>query len=79
MITIQKACELAKKEMKEYDIIDCVDIGDEYVFSFSLDGEIVPATPMISIAKKNGKLSYFTIPPIENIDVLNNGTKIDIE
>ena len=78
MITIQKARELAKKEMKEYTIIGCVDIGDEYVFSFAFDGELVPGTPMISVAKKDGKTSYFTIPPVENIAILDNGKEIDI-
>lgn len=79
MITIREACELVKKEMKGLDIAECVDIGDKYIFSFVFDDEIPPGTPMIGVAKENGEISYFTIPPIQNIDILNNGKKINFE
>ena len=79
MITIEKACELAKKEIKNLNIIGCVDIGDKYAFSFGFDKDnIPPGTPMIGVAKENGKISHITIPPIENIDILNNGKEVII-
>ena len=79
MITIEKACELAKKEMKGLNIIGCVDIGDRYAFSFGVDKDnIPPGTPTVGVAKENGKISYITIPPIENIDILCKGKEVII-
>jgi hypothetical protein len=78
MITIQDACKLAQKEMKEFRINECIDIGDKYIFTFVFEDEMPPGTPMISVVKRNGKISYFTIPPIQNINILNAGKKIEL-
>ena len=79
MITVEDACELAKKEMKKLNIIGCVDIGDRYAFFFGLNkDDIPPGTPIICVSKENGKISYMTIPPIENIDILNGGKDVVI-
>ena len=53
MITIRKACELAKKKMKGYTIVDCIDIGDKYVFSFAYNGELIPGTGMIEVERRS--------------------------
>lgn len=77
MITFEKAYKKAEKEFEDLNIISCVDIGEKYVFSFGIDKDnIPPGIPMVSVEKENAKVEYFTIPPIENIELLDKGTEL---
>lgn len=80
MITVKKACELAKAEAEGLRVCSCVDIGDKYVFSFSAEnGDLIPGTPVISVSKENGSLGYINIPPLENLKLLQAGKEIEFE
>lgn len=77
MITYEEAYKKAKKENEDLKIISCVDIGEKYVFSFGIDKDnIPPGIPMVSVSKGNAKVEYFTIPPLENIDLLEKGKEL---
>ena len=79
MITVKDAKNIAKAEMPELEIIACVDIDNKYAFSFGVDKDnIPPGTPIICVDKTDGKVSHLTIPPIENIAVLENGKEIEL-
>lgn len=79
MITIKEAKTKAKAEMPELEVVSCVDIGNKYAFSFGIDKDnIPPGTPIVCVNKENGKITHLTIPPIENIAVLENAKEIDL-
>lgn len=79
MIELKKAATLANNTQKHLVVSGCVDIGDRYAFSFETkDGDILPGTPIVCVAKENGKVSYMSIPPMENLDILNNGITVAI-
>ena len=79
MITREKAYRIAKRKNKNFKIIGCIELVDKYVFSFGVDGDdIPPGVPMISVSKKNGKIDYIMIPPIENLDILEKGKEFDL-
>lgn len=72
MIPIEKAIEIAKKEISEYPVDTVVDLIEKWGVSF--DGGDVPAPdiPIVTVDKKSGKTGILTIPPIENLDVLES-------
>lgn len=79
MITLGKAVKIARNTQKYLVVSECVDIGDRYAFSFeTADGEIPPGTPVVCVAKNNGRVTYMSIPPLENLDILNGGNPVDI-
>ena len=79
MITIKEAKNKAKAEMPELEIISCIDIGNRYAFSFGVDKDnIPPGTPIVCIDKEKGEISFLTIPPIRNIELLEKGKEIDL-
>ena len=80
MIPFEKLKSIAAKEMPNMEIKQCTDIGDDYVFSFGTKGtdDVLPGTPFVRIAKDSGKCSFMTIPPIENLDLLEKGKEVSI-
>lgn len=79
LIDLKKACSIAKKEFKDLELINCIDIGDKYVFSFGVNkDDVPPGLPIVCVQKENGKVSYMTIPPLENLKILENGKEIEV-
>ena len=81
MIDFREAQKIAKNEMPGLDIIQCIDIGTRFAFLFGVKSTDVvpPGTPIICINKSDGKISYLTIPPLENSDLLEKGQIISLE
>ena len=80
MITVKEACKLAKVEMEGMKVYSCLDIGDRYAFSFCAEnGDLIPGTTIICVSKENGKASFMSIPPMENLKLLQAGKEIEFD
>ena len=75
MVSWQEGKEIAQKEL-EYPILEIWDLGDRWVYVFDAGSPAVPGIPMVTISKTEGKVGYITIPPLENIGVLDEGKLI---
>ena len=71
----------AEKELPDLIISRCIDIGEKYAFSFRLENEapVPPGIPIICVDKNSGEISYMTIPPLTNLDILKNGKEIPLK
>lgn len=75
MVSWQEGKEIAAKEL-EYPILEIWDLGDKWVYVFDSGSPSAPGIPMVSISKDEGKVGYITIPPLENIGILDEGKLI---
>ena len=71
MISLERAKGLTAKEFSEYPIKEMIDLGNRWAFCYD-SGE----TPVPGVCTVTVKKCYLPIPPLENLDVLNNGTVI---
>ena len=80
MILFEELKSIAAKEMPDMEIKQCTDIGNDYVFAFGVNGkdDVLPGTPFVRISKDSGKCSFMTIPPIENLELLEKGKEVAI-
>ena len=78
MITPKEAYNKAKKEALDFPLLWCLDIDDRYAFFFSPE-PIPPGLPIVTVNKTSGNIGFLTIPPLENIDLLNKGKEIKID
>ena len=82
MIELKKAYEIAlddaKKQYANVEVLSCTDIGDRFAFAIGANNEPLIGAPSFAVDKESGDLTYLSIPPIENLKLLKNGTKIDI-
>lgn len=60
----------------EYPILEIWDLGDRWVYVFCAGSPAAPGIPMVTISKTEGKVGYITIPPLENIGILDEGKLI---
>lgn len=82
MTEIKKAYLIAKEKSMDYELLDCTDIGKEWVFNFGeidSEGGIIPGTPTIAVDKQTRKIRPFLIPPISNLKMLQKGSKVKIQ
>lgn len=79
MFPIEKAIKIAKEQFPEFDIYDITDIGEKFAFSFDTGDNPVPGIPFVCVSKENGEVSFLTIPPIENIKLIENGRKVKMK
>lgn len=77
MIDIVKAKGLAQKEVPDYPIDKAVDIKDRFVFFYDTGEPPIPGAPIVTVNKQNGEIGYMTIPPLENLDIIESGTVIE--
>ena len=75
MVSWQEGKEIAAKEL-EYPILEIWDLGDKWVYVFDAGRPAAPGMPLVSISKDEGKVGYITIPPLENIGILDEGKLI---
>lgn len=79
MIELKKAYEKAHKEFPDYKLIECVDIGKAYAFYFSPEeDEAIPGIPYVAVNKQTGDVDYLTIPPFENLALIQNGKRVNV-
>ena len=76
MIDLDKAREIAQKEFSEYPVAEIIDIGNRWAFGFDSGDPPVPGIPYICVSKEKGDVEAMTIPPFENLDILEKGTVI---
>lgn len=81
MIEFKEVQKIAQNELPDLDIMQCTDVGDRFAFVFGIKAtdDVPPGTPIICVGKSDGKISYLTIPPIENIDLLEKGQNVSLE
>jgi hypothetical protein len=72
------ALEDAKRKYTKVELFACFDIGDKYAFTFKSGGKTLYGAPVFTVEKNTGELGYLSIPPLENLKMLEKGTKIDI-
>ena len=77
MISLKRAKEIAVKEFSEYPIGEIIDIGSRWAFCFDSGDPPVPGIPVVTVSKEDGKTGYLPVPPLENLDILSNGTVIE--
>ena len=77
MIELEKARKIAQKEYPEYPIVETIDIGDRWAFSLDSGDPPVPGIPYIVVGKNDGAVGHLTIPPLENLDILEKGIVIE--
>lgn len=80
MIKFSKILEIARSEFPDFIVAECTDIGDRYAFGYDVKppGLLPPGTPTVCVDKESGEISYLTIPPIENLEVLENGRDVPL-
>ena len=76
MITLEKAKNIAQKYMYGYPIAEIIDIGECWVFCFNTGIHPVPGIPAVTVNKKDGVVGVVTVPPLENLDLLDSGEVI---
>lgn len=76
MLGLQEAMKIAQKEYPHYSIGEIVDIGGSWAFGFDSGEPTIPGIPYITVNKSSGRIGRLSIPPIENLDILDNGTII---
>lgn len=81
MITYEKACKIAKDTQlgafPSYEYFEVVEADDRWAFALSVDADtVLTPAPMFFVFKKDGSVEWFSIPPIENLLVWQNGKKI---
>ena len=77
MISLKKGKEIAVKEFSEFPICEIIDIGNLWAFCFDSGDPPVPGVPVVTVSKENGKTGYLSIPPLENLDILNSGIVVE--
>ena len=77
MISLKKGKEIAVKEFSEFPIGEIIDMGNLWAFCFDSGYPPVPGVPVVTVSKENGKTGYLSIPPLENLDILNSGIVVE--
>jgi len=73
MISVKEAKQIAVKEYSEYPVAEILDIGNRWVFCFDTGDPPIPGTGMVTVDKETGEVGWLTIPPLENIALLEAG------
>lgn len=73
MVTLENAKNIARNQYPNYPIFSITDIGDKWVFNYDTP---VPDIPFVCINKVSGAVSLLTVPPLENLDIIENGKLI---
>ena len=77
MISLERAKEIAIQNFSEYQIGEIIDIGNRWAFCYDSGEPPVPGSFIVTVKKEDGKADWMTVPPFENLDILNNGTVIE--
>lgn len=72
MITIVQAVEAAEKLQPGFMVIKILDLGEKWGACFDSGNPPVPGIPIITITKEAGEAGILTIPPLENLPLINS-------
>lgn len=70
--------KIAQAEFPNWDLKECVDIGDRLAFYFE-PSEPTPGIPYVVVNKNSGQVTYLTIPPLQNLALIRNGQRVELE
>ena len=73
MITLDDAKKIAQNEFPDFPIYTITDIGGKWAFDFDTP---IPAIPFVCVDKSSGTASHMPVPPLENLDIIENGELI---
>ena len=80
MITYEEACDIAnsirRQEFPSFKDIDVIEMADRWSFTLAVRGEVLFQPPSFFVFKEDGRVEWFSIPPLENLDLLETGRKI---
>lgn len=84
MITYKEACKIANEVRQEHCsncIYACaVEISDRWAFSFSIyapdDERGMTPAPAFFVYKNDGHVEWYSIPPLENLELILAGKEI---
>lgn len=80
MITYERACQIAREQCPYLPYVSVVDIEDRWSFTFSVyapdDWRSMTPAPSFYVFKEDGSVEWFSIPPLENLDLIQTGRKI---
>ena len=75
---ISEAKRTAEEHMPGLRVAACYDLGDKYAFAFcGLSDEVVPGTPFVCVGKGSDEVSFMTVPPLDNLDIIEMGKAVD--
>ena len=80
MITYKEACDITNKVRNEvapgckHTLV--VELEDRWAFTLTVYGEVLLQPPTFFVFKDDGRVEWFSIPPIENLDLLEMGKEI---
>lgn len=72
MISIQDAIKIAKEDQSDYPVVEVIDLKSKWGVSFDSGDIPIPDLPVVTVDKDSGRTDVITIPPIENLDVLES-------
>ena len=80
MITYREACDITNSIRKQ-SFPGCkhtavVELPDRWAFTLTERGEVMFQPPSFFVFKEDGRVEWFSIPPLENLDLLDSGKKI---
>lgn len=70
MISIQNAITIAEKELTEYPVNEVLDLANNWGVCFDSGNPPIPGVPVITVHKQTGNIGFLTVPPIENLDII---------
>ena len=80
MVTYREACKIAnevrEKVSPSFERTMVVELADRWAFMFTVSGQTMIQPPSFFVFKEDGRMEWFSIPPLENLDLLESGKKI---
>ena len=83
MIAYQEAYKIAMKiktdQFPDFKHGEVVETEDRWVFVFSVDKDtVMTPAPSFFVFKNNGNVEWFSIPPLENLDIIRKGKHLGV-
>lgn len=75
---VKDLLKIAQAEFPDWGLKECVDIGDRLAFYFE-PSEPTPGIPYVAVNKNSGRVEYLTVPPLQNLALIRNGQRVNIE
>ena len=87
MITLEKACEIARTFLKgkNFDLINnCKDLGDKFIFAYvnkDAPNDIFTGELFLAVEKETGNHLWYPlgVPGTKNFESYHNAARVDIE
>ncbi len=81
MITYKEACRIAKaikqEKFPDFTYVKVHEIHDRWSFLFSVDAKtVMTPAPKFFVFKEDGRVEWYSVPPLENLDLVLTGKRI---